>query len=106
MTQSNASVQVYAFLLSLFAVFSARPSVATYHLNLVLGVAWLIYFIRDVAPFLTYTQQPADHGFLLWELFGVLTATGIVLPALTPRAYKPYDPSVRLFSPSYTRTSN
>lgn len=79
-------------------VLSTRPSVAAYHLNLVLGSTWLVYFIRDVVPCLTYTMKPVDHGFLLWELFGVLAATGVILPLITPRTYQPYDPSVRLSS--------
>ncbi|EIM80365.1 uncharacterized protein STEHIDRAFT_162782 [Stereum hirsutum FP-91666 SS1] len=83
---------IYAFILSLFTAFSARPSIVADHLNLVLGVAWFIYCIRDVAPFFTYTEKPVDHGFLFWEFFGVLTITGAVLPSITPRAYIPYDP--------------
>ncbi|KAG6888553.1 hypothetical protein C0995_007425 [Termitomyces sp. Mi166 len=83
----------YASLLALFAVAYSRSTVASSHVPLVLGTSWIVYFIRDVVPLMTYTESPLDPLYMLWELIGVLSFTGVLLPLITPRPYVPFDPT-------------
>ncbi|KAF9469444.1 P-loop containing nucleoside triphosphate hydrolase protein [Collybia nuda] len=84
-------VFAYATLLALFMVFRRRPSAATsHHLTFVLTSSWVVYFVRNVVPFMTYTLHPADSLYMLWELIGVLSLAAVVLPLITPRRYIPF----------------
>ncbi|KAF9469452.1 P-loop containing nucleoside triphosphate hydrolase protein [Collybia nuda] len=84
-------VFAYATLLALFMVFRRRPSAATsHHLTFVLTSLWVVYFVRNVVPFMTYTLHPADSLYMLWELIGVLSLAAVVLPLITPRRYIPF----------------
>jgi hypothetical protein len=66
------------------------------HLNFVLFVTWIVYFVRDVLPLATYNVQPVDiaQGDLLWGIVGTLTVVGVIIPLFTPRRYIPSDPEV------------
>ncbi|KNZ71686.1 ATP-binding cassette transporter abc4 [Termitomyces sp. J132] len=83
----------YTSLLALFVVLYPRSTTVSRHVSLVLAAAWIPYFIRDVVPCATYTRSPADPLYLLWELIGVLSFTGVLLPLITPRRHAPFDPS-------------
>ncbi|KDR82057.1 hypothetical protein GALMADRAFT_240518 [Galerina marginata CBS 339.88] len=83
----------YSALLASFVVLYPRPTAVSYHIPFILVTSWAVYFIRDVVPLMTYTSIPADSPYLLWELIGVLSFTGIVLPLITPHRYVPFDPS-------------
>lgn len=54
-------------------------------------------------PLMTYTQQPEDSLYKLWELTGVLSFTAVILPLVTPRQYVPFDISVSHHSHSSLR---
>ncbi|EIM80350.1 P-loop containing nucleoside triphosphate hydrolase protein [Stereum hirsutum FP-91666 SS1] len=84
---------IYNCILAFFAIFSERLSVAVSHARFILAIAWGVLFVRDIVPFLTYTESPAEHGSLVWAIFCVLTFTGVLLPLFTPRKYVPFDPA-------------
>jgi hypothetical protein len=83
----------YSALLAFFVVIYPRPTAVSRHISLVLATSWTVYFIRDVVPLMTYTSVPADPPYMLWELIGVLSFTGVLLPLITPHRYIPFDPS-------------
>ncbi|KAG6872990.1 hypothetical protein C0995_004366 [Termitomyces sp. Mi166 len=83
----------YTSLLALFSVLYHRPTVVSRHISIILATVWIVYFIRDVVPLATYTRSPADPVYLLWELIGVLSFTGVILPLITPRRHVPFDSS-------------
>ncbi|KAF9469423.1 P-loop containing nucleoside triphosphate hydrolase protein [Collybia nuda] len=84
----------YSTLLALFVMINPTPStVISHHLTTVLASSWTVYFVRDVVPLMTYTQNPADPLYMLWELVGILSIIAIVIPLVTPRQYVPFDPS-------------
>ncbi|KAF8068839.1 P-loop containing nucleoside triphosphate hydrolase protein [Lyophyllum atratum] len=89
----QGTAQAYATLLALFIVIYPRPTAVENHVKLVLGTSWIVYFIRDVVPLMTYTSLPADPSHMLWQLIGVLTFVGVLLPLITPHRYVPFDPS-------------
>lgn len=70
--------------------------VAETHLVSILLVAFGVFFFRDVLPFATYTDVPADakEGWLLWTKLGILSVTAVGVPLLIPRPYIPHDPKV------------
>jgi len=80
-----------------FVVIYPRPTPVSNHITLVLGTSWTVYFIRDVVPLMTYTRAPADPLDMLWEVIGVLSITGVLLPLITPRRHVPVDLSVSQF---------
>ncbi|KAG6849488.1 hypothetical protein H0H93_008015 [Arthromyces matolae] len=83
----------YTSCLALFSVAYPRRTVVSTHVSLVLAATWMVYFIRDVIPLMTYTESPLDSLYMLWELISVLSLTGVVLPLVTPRPYVPFNPS-------------
>ncbi|KAF8956143.1 P-loop containing nucleoside triphosphate hydrolase protein [Flammula alnicola] len=83
----------YSALLAFFVVIHPRPTVVSHHISLVLATSWTVYFIRNVVPLMTYTSVPEDPPYMLWELIGVLSFTGVLLPLITPHRYVPFDPS-------------
>lgn len=56
--------------------------------------SWIVYFVRNVVPLMTYTQHPEDPLYKLWELISVLSFTAVILPLVTPRQYVPFDAAV------------
>ncbi|KAG6830594.1 hypothetical protein H0H92_015875 [Tricholoma furcatifolium] len=83
----------YTSLLALFSVVYPRFTIASSHVPLVLAASWIIYFIRDLIPLMTYTEIPLDPLYMLWELIALLSFTGVILPVVKPRQYVPFDPS-------------
>ncbi|KAF8068784.1 P-loop containing nucleoside triphosphate hydrolase protein [Lyophyllum atratum] len=86
-------VFAYTSLLALFVIINPRPTSVSHHITLVLAASWTAFFIYDVMPLMTYTKSPADPEYKLWELVGTLSFTAILLPLVTPRRYKPFNPS-------------
>ncbi|KAI0258771.1 hypothetical protein BC834DRAFT_974833 [Gloeopeniophorella convolvens] len=86
----------YAFLLSLVTVITAPKiaSTASWHLDIVLLAASLVYMYRDIWPLLTFMLVPADgaEGVLLWVKLALLGFAAILVPLVIPRQYVPYDP--------------
>ncbi|GLB42122.1 putative P-loop containing nucleoside triphosphate hydrolase protein [Lyophyllum shimeji] len=83
----------YSALLAFSVVVYPRPTAASDHIVLVLATSWIVYFIRDVVPLMTYTSAPADPPYMLRELIGVLSFTAVLLPLIKPHRYIPFDPS-------------
>ncbi|KAJ6465017.1 P-loop containing nucleoside triphosphate hydrolase protein [Mycena sanguinolenta] len=97
---------LYSSLLAVFALrITTKPGVrAAVHLNLLLALAWLIYFYRDIFPLFTYSRPIQDlpapsqstfalaRGFLYAKLT-TLTLAAVLIPLATPRAYIPVDPA-------------
>ncbi|KAG5725322.1 ATP-binding cassette transporter abc4, partial [Termitomyces sp. T112] len=81
----------YTTLLALFTVVYSRSTIASGHISVILATSWTVYFIRNVIPLMTYTESPLDPLYMLWELMGVLSFTGVLLPIITPRSYVPFN---------------
>ncbi|KAF7353349.1 ATP-binding cassette transporter [Mycena sanguinolenta] len=99
----------FYFYISLLAVSAIRITIkpgvrAAVHLNLLLAVAWLVYFYRDIFPLFTYSRPiqdlpaPSQSTFalargLLYAKLTTLTLAAVLIPLATPRAYIPVDPA-------------
>ncbi|CCO37550.1 ATP-binding cassette transporter abc4 Short=ABC transporter abc4 [Rhizoctonia solani AG-1 IB] len=85
----------YTTLLAVLALTLAPRSraVVNTHLVVLLLVAFGVYAWRDLVPFATYNQHPADAagGWLTWARIGVLGFASIVVPLFIPRVYVPLD---------------
>ncbi|KAF7353370.1 ATP-binding cassette transporter [Mycena sanguinolenta] len=97
---------LYISLLAVSAIrITIKPGVrAAVHLNLLLAVAWLVYFYRDIFPLFTYSRPiqdlpPASQSTfalargLLYAKLTTLTLAAVLIPLATPRAYIPVDPA-------------
>ncbi|EMD39545.1 hypothetical protein CERSUDRAFT_150070 [Gelatoporia subvermispora B] len=86
----------YVTILSLLSVI-APPSTSALvrkHLATVLVATWIVYVHRDIWPYATWTPSPADEseGWILWVKIILLSIAAIVIPAVSPRKYEPFDP--------------
>ncbi|KAH0581470.1 hypothetical protein H2248_012549 [Termitomyces sp. 'cryptogamus'] len=84
-------LEAYTSLLALFTVVYSRSTIASGHISVILATSWTVYFIRNVIPLMTYTESPLDPLYMLWELMGVLSFAGVLLPIITPRSYVPFN---------------
>ncbi|KAJ7456865.1 hypothetical protein B0H11DRAFT_2321221, partial [Mycena galericulata] len=87
---------LYASLLAAaaLAIGTRFGSAAKVHLDLLLVVAFGVYFYRDIFPFATYTWpiQDAPEGPILNAKLIALTLAAVVIPLVTPAIYIPVDP--------------
>ncbi|KAJ7461841.1 hypothetical protein B0H11DRAFT_117745 [Mycena galericulata] len=87
---------LYASLLAAaaLAIGTRFGSAAKVHLDLILVVAFGVYFYRDIFPFATYTWpiQDAAEGPILHAKLIALTLAAVVIPLVTPAIYVPVDP--------------
>lgn len=65
---------------------------------MVLVVTLGVYTYRDIWPFATYTEEPADieEGYLIWAKIVALVVTAVLIPLFIPTQYIPVDPKVCL----------
>ncbi|KAJ7078086.1 hypothetical protein C8R44DRAFT_992812 [Mycena epipterygia] len=101
---------LYASILSAAAIgvnTRSGPTV-TVHLDLILAVAFGVYFYRDIFPFATYTWpvQDAAEGSLLHAKLIALALAAVVIPLVTPRAYVPVDPMNPMPKPNAEQTAS
>ncbi|KAF8512318.1 hypothetical protein BU17DRAFT_77408 [Hysterangium stoloniferum] len=86
----------YCCLLALVDLMPPKKwnSSAGTHLTIVMFCIASVYTYRDLIPYATFTMIPVDaaEGWLLWSRFGLATVAGVLIPLVTPRAYKPIDP--------------
>lgn len=92
------NAKAYVTILSLLSVI-APPSTSALvrkHLATVLVATWIVYVHRDIWPYATWTLSPADEseGWILWVKIILLSIAAIVIPAVSPRKYEPFDPKV------------
>lgn len=64
------------------------------HLTPVLASSWMVNFSLNIVPLMTFTRQPEDPPYKLWELIGVLSFVAVLIPLVTPRHYVLFDLSV------------
>ncbi|KAJ7742653.1 hypothetical protein DFH07DRAFT_835946 [Mycena maculata] len=87
---------LYASLLAAgtISVSTRFAPVAKTHLELILGVAFGVYFYRDIFPFATYTwpTQDAVEGPILHAKLITLALAALIIPLVTPAPYIPVDP--------------
>ena len=97
--RSPPPLQIYASVLALAAVStpSKTANLANAHHVRLLFDAWVIYGYRDIYPLGTFTLQPLDlhEGWLMWATLEVLTFVTVIVPAIVPTQYIPFDPKVR-----------
>ena len=69
----------------------------SFHLSSVLLAMLVVYVYRDVAPLFLRHGSPTDvsEGVYLWLKLLLLCEAALGVPLGMPRAYKPYNPSVR-----------
>ncbi|KAJ6559886.1 P-loop containing nucleoside triphosphate hydrolase protein [Mycena capillaripes] len=101
----------YASLLAVaaLAITTRTGAVAALHLNLILAVAFGVFFYRDIFPFATYTwpQEDAAEGpILLRAKLIILTLAAVIIPLVTPRAYVPVDPTNPMPHPNPEQTAS
>ena len=55
-----------------------------------------VYAYRDIWPYATFTEVPADQveGWFMWAKVVTITITGMFVPLFMPRRYIPVDPTV------------
>ncbi|KZO93694.1 ATP-binding cassette transporter [Calocera viscosa TUFC12733] len=88
---------LYATVLSFLMI--ALPTIARgtcgTHAIVLLTVLFCVYGWRNFLPLTTFTGVPADAGidWLLWTRASLITLVGVLVPLLTPRLYRPVDPS-------------
>ncbi|KAJ6595665.1 P-loop containing nucleoside triphosphate hydrolase protein [Mycena vulgaris] len=101
---------LYASLLAAAAtgVTTKSGSTAELHLDLILGVAFGVYFYRDIFPFATYTWPVQDvaEGPLLHAKLIALTLAAVIIPLVTPRTYVPVDPNNPMPEPNAEQTAS
>ncbi|KAJ6576978.1 P-loop containing nucleoside triphosphate hydrolase protein [Mycena vulgaris] len=101
---------LYASLLALTAIGVTTRSgpTAGLHLNLILAVAFGVYFYRDIFPFATYTwpTQDAGEGPILYAKLVALTLAAIIIPLVTPQTYIPVDPKNPMPEPNAEQTAS
>ncbi|KAF7352122.1 ATP-binding cassette transporter [Mycena venus] len=83
-------------------------AVAGIHLNLILAVAFGVFFYRDIFPFATYTWPVQDvaEGSILYAKLIALTLAAVIIPLVTPRTYVPVDPNNPMPSPNPEQTAS
>ncbi|KAJ6612652.1 P-loop containing nucleoside triphosphate hydrolase protein [Mycena sp. CBHHK59/15] len=101
---------LYASLLAAVAlgVNTKWGPTAALHLNLILAVAFGVYFYRDIFPYATYTwpvQDAADDPILHAKLI-TLGLSGVIIPLLIPRTYVPVDPKNPMPVPNAEQTAS
>ncbi|KAJ6559868.1 P-loop containing nucleoside triphosphate hydrolase protein [Mycena capillaripes] len=89
-------------------VTTKTGATAALHLNLLLVVAFGVYFYRDIFPFATYTwpKQDAAEGSILYAKLIALTLAAVIIPLVTPRAYIPVDPENPMPIPNPEQTAD
>ena len=77
----------------------------SFHLSSVLLAMLAVYVHRDVVPLFLRHGSPTDasEGIYLWLKLLLLCEASIAVPLGMPRAYKPYNPSVRRSAQSSPR---
>ncbi|KAJ7686964.1 hypothetical protein B0H17DRAFT_1071043 [Mycena rosella] len=78
------------------------------NLDLILLVAFGVYFYRDIFPFATYTWpvQDADEGRILHAKLVALTLAAVIIPLVTPQTYIPVDPTHPMPAPNPEQTAS
>ncbi|KAJ6611201.1 hypothetical protein B0H10DRAFT_2165893 [Mycena sp. CBHHK59/15] len=78
------------------------------HLQVVLLVAFGVYFYRDIHPLTIFTNVPRDLAVdsMLWPKAVVLGLVSIGLPLLEPRQYTPVDPLNPMPIPNAEQTAS
>ncbi|KAJ7919496.1 hypothetical protein B0H13DRAFT_2430321 [Mycena leptocephala] len=101
---------LYASLLAVAALYvtTRTGALAGLHLNLILAVAFGVYFYRDILPFGAYTwpQQDAAEGSILHAKLITLTIAAVIVPLLNPRTYIPVDPKNPMPVPNPEQTAS
>ncbi|KAJ7123848.1 P-loop containing nucleoside triphosphate hydrolase protein [Mycena crocata] len=102
--------QLYTSLLSAVAISTNTKwgPVAGTHLNLILAVAFGVFFYRDIFPLATYTwpRQDAAEGLILHAKLIALTLAAVILPLVTPQTYVPVDPKNPMPEPNAEQTAS
>ncbi|KAJ7675294.1 hypothetical protein B0H17DRAFT_1207802 [Mycena rosella] len=113
--QSPLSIGICVFYLyaTLLVVVSAKVTAkigatAGRHLDLLLMVAFAVFFYRDVFPLATYTWpvQDAAEGRLLPAKLVALALAAVAIPLVTPRTYVPVDPANPMPAPNAEQTAS
>ncbi|KAJ7691733.1 P-loop containing nucleoside triphosphate hydrolase protein [Mycena rosella] len=96
----DLGIQLYASLLAGAAVSVATKSGSTagLHLDLILAVAFGVYFYPRHLPF--------RNGTLIYAKLVVLTLAAVVIPLVTPRTYVPVDPTNPMAEPNAEQTAS
>lgn len=70
--------------------------IMSYHNDLVLLSSFAVFAYRDLWPFATYTENPADgsEGSILWVKIAILALISVGVFLFIPRQYVPVDPKV------------
>ncbi|KAJ7436833.1 P-loop containing nucleoside triphosphate hydrolase protein [Mycena latifolia] len=78
------------------------------HLDVILAVAFAVYFHRDIFPLATYTWpvQDAAEGAILYVKLVALTLAAVIIPLVTPRTYIPVDPKKPMSEPNPEQTAS
>ncbi|KZT53818.1 hypothetical protein CALCODRAFT_486059 [Calocera cornea HHB12733] len=100
---------LYATILSFLAIALppvARSTTGT-HATVLLLALFCVYGWRNLLPLTTFTGVPADAGisWLLWTRGSLVTLVGVLVPLLTPRLYRPVDPSDPALEPAPEQTA-
>ncbi|KAJ7455115.1 hypothetical protein FB451DRAFT_1516746 [Mycena latifolia] len=90
------------------AVTTKTGAAAGLHLDLLLVVAFCVFFYRDIFPFATYTwpTQDAAEGPILHAKLIALTLAAVIIPLVTPQAYVPVDPTNPMSEPNAEQTAS
>ncbi|KAI0767285.1 P-loop containing nucleoside triphosphate hydrolase protein [Fomes fomentarius] len=105
---AQCDVYGYTSLLAFSDVLASRRSgLFGAHLTAVLLLTSAVYTCRDVLPLFLRNHSPADAAdSLLWMKFFLLLGAAVLLPLLTPRVYKPYDPEKPMEKPNEQQTAS
>ncbi|KAK4688391.1 hypothetical protein P7C73_g1726, partial [Tremellales sp. Uapishka_1] len=86
------TVMITSLLLTLRPLSPLRRHIS-FHVDVLLMIAFALYAYRDIYPLLTYFLNPSDvNEWTTWVRVGILGLAGVIIPFIRPRTYVPVNP--------------
>lgn len=95
-------LQAYLSVLSICSIGAKQEwrDIASRHLAILLFVDFGVYFFLDAWPYATIHGRPYDDpsAAMTWSGFLLLFVSGVLIPLVMPRPYRPLQLGVRTFT--------